>query len=313
MAELISYVTVSRKPYLFRRFTGLTITEFNRLYQAIENGHKEYEIKRLTRPDRKNVIGQGRKFELKLIDRLILLLIYYRLYITFSLLGFLFGIDQSTVARNIRHLEPLVKKCIPLPEKIHRKVKRISNIDEFLRYFPDMKAFVDATEQEIPRPKNRRRRKSHYSGKKKRHTVKTQVITNKDGIIIHKTPHVNGRKHDYELFKRKHPPIPPDIEMDGDLGYQGIENDFPEIKSRIPIKKPKGGSLSGAEKKHNKSLSQERVVVEHVIGRMKRFRIMGDEFRNRLRRYDTMTSIVAGLVNFHVMVEKGFDMSGFVG
>lgn len=76
---------------------------------------------------------------------------------------------------------------------------------------------------------------------KKRHTVKTQVITNKDGIIIHKTPHVHGKKHDYELFKRKHPPLPSDIEINGDLGYQGIENDFPEIKSRIPIKKPKGG------------------------------------------------------------------------
>ena len=112
MVGLVSYSTLSRKPYLFRRFTGLTIDEFNQLYRAIEYRQKEYEIKRLRRPDRKNVIGQGRKFELELIDRLIMLLIYYKLYITFSLLGFLFGIDQSTVSRNIRHLEPLVKRCI---------------------------------------------------------------------------------------------------------------------------------------------------------------------------------------------------------
>jgi len=75
------------------------------------------------------------------------------------------------------------------------------------------------------------------------------VITNKDGIIIHKTPHVHGKKHDYELFKRKHPPLPSDIEINGDLGYQRIENDFPEIKSRIPIKKSKcGKSYQSREK-----------------------------------------------------------------
>jgi len=44
-----------------------------------------------------------------------------------------------------------------------------------------MKAFIDATEQEIPGPKNRRRQKTYYSGKKKRHTVKTQVMVNKKG------------------------------------------------------------------------------------------------------------------------------------
>ena len=127
-----------------------------------------------------------------------------------------------------------------------------------------MKAFVDATEQEIPRPKNKRRRKNYYSGKKKRYTVKTQIVTNKKGLIIHKTGHVNGKKHDYELFKKKHPPIPHDVELSGDSGYQGIQKDFPEIKSRVPIKKPKGKSLKKKEKRHNRKLGKERVVIEHT-------------------------------------------------
>jgi hypothetical protein len=60
------------------------------------------------------------------------------------------------------------------------------------KYFP---SFIDATEQEIPRPKDKGRRKSNYSGKKKRHTVKTQLTVNKEGLIIHIINHVRGRRH----------------------------------------------------------------------------------------------------------------------
>jgi hypothetical protein len=76
----------------------------------------------------------------------------------------------------------------------------------------------------------------------------------------------------------------------------------PSLKSKISVKKPRGKSLEKRDKKHNRSLSRECVVIEHVIGRMKKFRIMGDKFRNRLKRYDDMTSIVSGLINFRVMM-----------
>ena len=310
---MITYNKLSKNPKIFKSFTGLEIKEFDTLYQTIESNYKEYEIIRLDRPDRINKIGQGRPFQLELIDRIIMLLIYYRMYLTFTLTGFLFDLDQSNVQRNIKHLEPLVKSCIPLPSKVHRMTKKIRNIDELIEYFPEMKAFVDATEQEIPRPKNKRRRKNYYSGKKKRHTVKIQILTNKDGLIIHKTRHVNGKKHDYDLFKRKHPPIPSDVELNGDSGYQGIQKDFPEIKSRIPVKKQRGKSLEKKDKRHNRKLSKERVVVEHVIGKMKKFNIMGTKFRNKLNRYDDMTSIVSGLVNLKVVINEGFDLIKFVG
>ncbi|MEM2760416.1 MAG: hypothetical protein QXU32_06190 [Nitrososphaerales archaeon] len=70
-------------------------------------------------------------------------------------------------------LEPLVKECIPLPKKVYKNARRARTIEEVEKYFPGFKAFIDSSEQEIPRPMNRRRRKSYYSGKKKRHTVKT--------------------------------------------------------------------------------------------------------------------------------------------
>ncbi|MBV9175926.1 MAG: transposase, partial [Nitrososphaeraceae archaeon] len=117
----------------------------------------------------------GRPYKLKVKERFVMLLVYYRLYITYTLSGFLFDLDQSNVCRDLTILEPLVKECVPLPEKIYkrtRRTRRLKTIDEVEQYFPGFKAFIDSTEQEIPRPQNKKRRKSHYSGKRKKHTVK---------------------------------------------------------------------------------------------------------------------------------------------
>ncbi len=309
----MNYEKLHKKPNLFKSFTGLCVPEFDKLFAFIEKEYPKAEAERLGRRKRINAIGQGRKFNLELIDRLLMLLVYYRLYCSFTFMGFLFNLDQSSVWRDIKYLEPLVERCIPLPKKLYEKAKKITTMEDFGKYYPELKAFLDATEQQIPRPKNKRRRKSHYSGKKKKHTVKTQLMVNKDGLILHKTGHERGRKHDYDIFKKKHPKIPKNVELTTDLGYLGIEKDFPKIKSRIPKKKRKGKRRTKAEKKFNKKLSRERIVVEHTIGKTKKFGIMGGVFRNRLSRYDDVSSIVYGLVNFRAMMNGGFDLNEFVG
>ena len=69
--------------------------------------------------------------------------------------------------------------------------------EEVEKYFPGFMAFIDSTEQQISRPIDNKRRETFYSGKKKRHTVKTQLIVNNKGIIIHKLRYKKGRRHDY--------------------------------------------------------------------------------------------------------------------
>ena len=217
---------------LFKSFTGLEITEFDVISKEIESKYDEHERKRLSNRKRKRDVGAaGRPFKLKLRERLLMLLVYYRLYVTFTLSGFLFDLDQSNVYRDISILEPLIKLCVPLPKKLYKRSRRARTIDEVEGYFPGFKAFVDSTEQEIPRPKNKRRRKSYYSGKKKKHTVKTQFMVNSDGTILHKTGHDHGRKHDYEIFKNNHPTTPLQVANLLDLGYLGVQNDFPTVKS----------------------------------------------------------------------------------
>ncbi len=107
-----------------------------------------------------------------------MLLVYYRLYITYTLAGFLFDLDQSNVCRDIKKIESLIRQCLPNPQKTYQITKRLKTPEEVEQYFPGFLAFTDCTEQQIPRPIDNKRRKLYYSGKKKRHTVKNQLMVN---------------------------------------------------------------------------------------------------------------------------------------
>ena len=100
---MLSYERLSKKPLFFKSFTGLTVQEFDDIYnKEIAKKYEKHEIKRLSskrKEDRKRKIGAGRHFKLNLRDRFVMLLAYYRLYITYTLAGFLFDLDQSTICR----------------------------------------------------------------------------------------------------------------------------------------------------------------------------------------------------------------------
>lgn len=116
---MLSYTKLAKKPSDFRSFTGLDVSEFDSLYKKIKPEYEQAERERLSRPDRKRAMGGGGKFSLSVKDRLLMLLLYYRLYVTYTLAGYLFDLDQSNICRDIHYIEPLVRKCIPIPKKIH--------------------------------------------------------------------------------------------------------------------------------------------------------------------------------------------------
>lgn len=304
---MLNYNVLAKKPSVFRNFSGLEVPEFDALNLKIKDKYPAFEQKRLAREDRKRRIGAGHPFNLSLTDRFLMLLVYYHLYLSSNLMAYLFDLSQTNVLKDIRKLEPLVSEVLPLPKEQNEKVRRLQTLDEIEAMFPGFKAFLDATEQEIPRPKAKLKRKTHYSGKKRKHTVKTQITVNKNGLIVHKAGHVKGSTHDYALFKQHHPHLPDNIRLDLDLGYVGIKADYPKLNCVVPFKRKNPGrgkrgvraaELSPDQKAFNKKLSKERVVVEHTFSRLKKFRIWADEFRNRLKHYDIMTDVVSGLVNF---------------
>ena len=225
-----------------------------------------------------------------------MLLVYYRLYITYTLAGFLFDLDQSNVCRDIQKIEILIRQCLPIPQKIYNITKRLKTPQEVEQYFPGFLSFVDCTEQQIPRPVDNDRKRVYYSGKKKKHTIKNQLVVNNRGLIIHKIGYRKGRRHDYDIYKENHPTTPKQVVNVVDLGYLGIEKDFPEQLSALPCKKKVSQEeLSKEEKEYNQYHSKKRIVIEHTICRLKRYRIFAEVFRNKLRKYDRISDIVAGL------------------
>ena len=141
--------------------------------KEIAKRYTKHEIQRLSKrkENRERKFGAGRHFNLDVKNRFIMLLVYYRLYITYTLAGFLFDLDQSNICRDIQKIEGLIRQCVPIPQKIYRITKRLKSPEEVEKYFPGFLAFTDCTEQQIPRPVDKERRKIFY-GKKKRHTVK---------------------------------------------------------------------------------------------------------------------------------------------
>jgi len=239
----------------------LTVQQFDDIYnKEITKRYNKYELQRLASTKRKTIIKReisaGRPFKLDIRDRCIMLIVYYRLYITYTLDGFLFDLDQSNICRYIQKVEPLVRNSLPIPQKIYNITKRLRTPDEVEKYFPGFLAFIDSTEQQIPKPKNKRKRKSYYSGKKKRHTVKNQFMVNNRGYILDKVAHKEGRRHDYDAYKKDRPVVTKQVVNVVDLGYLGIEKDFPQQLSSLPYRKKRNLlQLSQEQKEYNKNHS----------------------------------------------------------
>jgi hypothetical protein len=148
---LLSYDLLSKKSLLFKSFIGITAQEFDGIYnKEIVKRYTNHELQRLSskrKTVREREIGAGRPFKLDVKDRFLMLLVYYRLYITYTLArGFLFDLDQSnSCSRDIQKIESLIRQCLPIPQKIYNITKRLRTPDEVEKYFPGFLPFIDST------------------------------------------------------------------------------------------------------------------------------------------------------------------------
>jgi hypothetical protein len=181
-------------------------------------------------------------------------------------------LDPSNICRYIQKIESFIRKCIPIPQKIYKITKRLQTPQEVEQYFPGFLSFIDSTEQQIPRPADKRKRKAYYSGKKKRHTVKTQLMVNNHGFIIHKVGYKKGTRPDYDIYKENRPYTPNKVVNVVDLGYLGIDKDFPEQLSSLPNRKKRNSLqlLFLQQKEYNRNHSKKRIAIEHTICKLKK-------------------------------------------
>lgn len=268
---------IKQSPKTFRTLTGITPQKFDEIYEKIIPLYEQYEIKRLSKPNRQRAISIGGKYKLDLDDRLLMLLMYYRLYVNHIFLGFVFDIDDANVSRNINPVQPLLAKIFKVPErKIHMSEEEM------------MELIIDATEQE-----SERRKGSSYSGKKKKNTVKTQIVVNPKGEIKSISKSVKGSIHDKKLYDNAKIYTAIKVKRKADLGYLGTS-------CQLPFKKSKGKELTKKQKEFNTNFNKERIIIEHTLAHIKKFKILGDKFRNDIKTYNLIFKNIAGIRNMMV-------------
>jgi len=101
------------------------------------------------------------------------------------------------------------------------------------------------------------------------------------------------------VFKSSAVRIHPEAESLHDSGYQGIERYH--ASSYVPIKRPSKGRLTQREREYNRTLSQERIGIEHINRSLKIFRILSSRYRNRRRRYGLRCNLIAAIYNYELL------------
>jgi hypothetical protein len=298
---MISYQAMVKKPRIFKSVTGLSVGEFEELLERFVPVWVEQERKRLSRPDRKRAIGGGRKYRLQVREQLIMVTCWLRLYLNTEAMGFFFGVDKSTVSRNCRRLlkalRALGDESLGWPDPPKRGEGK--SVEQVLQEYPDLLAIVDATEQRVQRPSNDERQRKHYSGKKKAHTCKTAIVVNEKGRIRNVTRSTPGSKHDLKHVVESGviDPIPPDVTVIGDAGFDGLQNYYPERSIGTTHKARRNHPLTPDQKLANREFSSVRIVVENTICHLKHFKALTHQFRHTADLHDDAFRAVVGIVN----------------
>lgn len=288
-----------RNNRLAQALMGISITEFNTILPVFSEAL--YTEMKLVKATRKRAFGGGKKGTLKTPEeKLAFILIFLKCYPTFDVLGFITNRDRTRACRSVHFLlkvmERALQKQLVLPQR------KIHSVEEFFSHFPEAKdVFVDGTERRVEKPKNLRKRKKLYSGKKKATTRKTMVVTDEHKRILIMPPTKSGRRHDKRLLDKQHlvSMIPDDVALWGDTAFRGCERLHRNMC--IPKKRTKLHPLTDEDKLHNRLISSIRILVEHALAGLKRFKAASDIYRHKLANADDRFMLIsAGLWNFHI-------------
>ncbi len=299
------------RPAAFGSFTGLRVEEFESLVEDIVPHYGPHYRASLERPGRARAVGGGRNVEMAVPKQILLTLVWLRLYPTQEVLGFLFGVSPTTVLRTVRRILPLLevagRDTMRPPQAGSRRWGR--SLEEILHQVPELAVIIDSFEQPVQRPKQdkqqepkprKRRADAYYSGKKKQHTLKSQVAVDRaDGTFVDVSYSVPGPTADLTLLQSSGllQRLPPGVGAWGDLAYLGLQALHPQGLGATPRRKPRGKERPPQDQAYNQAFARERVRVEHSIGRLRRYQALKQADRHHRQNHTARVVAVAGLVN----------------
>lgn len=311
---MITYARLRRHPKAAPSLIGMSLSGFDCLYADFAPAHQvrlrqQTTTKRSHQP-RQRAPGGGRRFRYDLRDRLLLSLFWLKAYPTYQVLGFFYDLDKTRI-EDILHEVLATLEQIPTfeLERPGPERRKLSSPEEVMTAYPAVRWVVDSTEQRIQRPKNPRgpdgqvledRQRPYFSGKKKQHTLKTQLAVTPMGQVGGVWPSVPGSTSDVTLFRASGlvACLAPDETVMVDCGYDGIRHDFAQHPTPLVEPHPgrRGHPLSAAQRADNRHLARYRIVVEHTLAQLSRFAILRHTFRHALDLHARVFRAVAGLV-----------------
>lgn len=281
--------------------TGLRVHEFDALIDDVLPQFVHAEHKRLERANRQRQIGGGRDAKLDGRDQLLLTIVWLRVYPTHEVLAYLFGVSDSTVSRIIARVLPVLEQAgrdtMRMPDP-GRKQRR--SLDQLLQDTPELAVVIDSFEQKVQRPKDPDDRDGFYSGKKKTHTLKSQVAVDEDsGAIVDVSDSVAGPTADIKLLEQSGltKRLPEGVGGLGDLAYVGMAKLHPQGLGASPRRKPRGQPRPPEDVAYNTAFSRRRIIVENTIGRLRRYQSLTQTDRQHRQNHAARVRAVAGLVN----------------
>jgi hypothetical protein len=319
---MISVTKLRRKPRHFQSFTGVSVSEYDQLLAQITPAYQAAAQQQRHRPERQRQPGAGRPFALELPERLLMGLMYLRLYLSQSLLAYLFALDQSNISRELNaRLLPILLEVLPVPLRnaplrhlaqdssenspqerasTDQRGRRINTLQELLQAYPEFEeVLVDATEQPVPQPQDKHPRKLCYSGKQHDHTLKTQIVGTRK-LILHVFGGLPGSLSDQSLLGASGviAQVPPNVSIRLDKGYEGTAKRYPNRRVVPPVRGQRGHKVTVFGRAYNYLLSTLRIYVEHHFARLQQFGILREVYGGKWEAHEDLFCIVSGLLNY---------------
>ncbi len=317
----MTYKRLSQHESVSRSLIGMTLRAFDRLYAEFEPVYQARRRQSTTRrkdgQPRQRAVGGGPKHRYDLRDRLLMTLFWLRVYTTYEVIGFLYGLNKTTV-EDILHdilatLEHITTFSFERPDRVDPTRKKLSSVEAVMDAFPNVRVVIDTKEQRIERPADEHddrgqrvdRQRPYYSGKKKTHTLKTQLAVRPDGVIEAVSDSVPGSMHDLTLLRQTGliTQLAEDEAAMLDKAYDGLQNDVAPTQLVQPHKARRNHPLTDEQKAGNRIISRYRMVVEHTIAQLNRFQVLKQVFRHARTWHTSIVRVVAGLTNRQLHIQ----------
>ncbi|MBD6620567.1 transposase [Komarekiella sp. 'clone 1'] len=285
---------IEKYPHRTKQILGISYKQLQSLLNCAQKRHQDIKAKQSSQKIRINAPGGGRPTKLSMNEQVCLCLFYLRQMPTFQVLGMLFGISKTEANDTFHEWIPILRDILPssLLEQVSNNESDLLFVQEVLTNF---RLLVDSLEQPIYRPSDQQEQQEYFSGKKRQHTLKSQVIGLPEAKdIVEVEVGARGPTADINLFRKSQKKFDESQPNSFDKAYQGGEN------ITTPHKRKPKQELTQQQKDENKALSSNRIFVEHLIRVLKIFRIASQRFRLRIDTYEQIILTVCGLVRLRI-------------